>query len=91
VPLVRTCTQDPNVEYWGTEDDNDGDPPRLWAANASYPGTAFTRSIGDKGGVRGGVGPCLALAGCRCWLPYSFVCFVASVLWPVLLRYANWW
>jgi hypothetical protein len=42
--------KDPNVEYWGTEEDNDGDPPRLWAPNATYPGTAFTRSIGDSGG-----------------------------------------
>ncbi len=41
--------QDPNIEYWGTEEENDGDPPRLWAPNATYPGTAFTRSIGDSG------------------------------------------
>ena len=41
--------KDPNVEHWGTEEDNDGDPPRLWAPNATYPGTAFTRSIGDSG------------------------------------------
>ena len=27
--------------------DNDGDPPRLWAPDGDYPGTAFTRSIGD--------------------------------------------
>jgi hypothetical protein len=41
--------QDPNVESWGTEEEDDGDPPRLWAPNATYPGTAFTRSIGDSG------------------------------------------
>ena len=43
--------KDPNVEHWGNEEDNDGDPPRLWAPNATYPGTAFTRSIGDSGEI----------------------------------------
>lgn len=32
----------------GEEIDNDGDPPRLWAPEGDYPGTAFTRSIGDR-------------------------------------------
>jgi serine/threonine protein phosphatase PrpC/CRP-like cAMP-binding protein len=31
----------------GEELDEDGDPPRVWAQNGDYPGTAFTRSIGD--------------------------------------------
>lgn len=31
----------------GEEIDEDGDPPRVWAQNGEYPGTAFTRSIGD--------------------------------------------
>ncbi|XP_008670614.1 probable protein phosphatase 2C 65 isoform X3 [Zea mays] len=26
---------------------NEGDPPRVWARDALYPGTAFTRSLGD--------------------------------------------
>eukprot|EP00195_Chlamydomonas_chlamydogama_P010756 CAMPEP_0202906016 /NCGR_PEP_ID=MMETSP1392-20130828/37031_1 /ASSEMBLY_ACC=CAM_ASM_000868 /TAXON_ID=225041 /ORGANISM="Chlamydomonas chlamydogama, Strain SAG 11-48b" /LENGTH=1079 /DNA_ID=CAMNT_0049594355 /DNA_START=194 /DNA_END=3430 /DNA_ORIENTATION=- len=47
--------KDPNVEHWGTEEENDGDPPRLWAPNATYPGTAFTRSIGDSAAERIGV------------------------------------
>ncbi|KAL6754679.1 phosphatase 2C and cyclic nucleotide-binding/kinase domain-containing protein-like protein [Haematococcus lacustris] len=47
--------KDPEVEYWGTEEENDGDPPRLWAPNATYPGTAFTRSIGDSAAERIGV------------------------------------
>lgn len=29
--------------------DTEGDPPRVWAMNADWPGTAFTRSIGDGG------------------------------------------
>ena len=41
--------KDPSVECWGTEDEDGGDPPRLWAPNGNYPGTAFTRSIGDNG------------------------------------------
>ncbi|GAX81252.1 hypothetical protein CEUSTIGMA_g8684.t1 [Chlamydomonas eustigma] len=47
--------KDPNIEFWGNEEDNDGDPPRLWAPNATYPGTAFTRSIGDSVAERIGV------------------------------------
>ncbi|KAG2485550.1 hypothetical protein HYH03_015717 [Edaphochlamys debaryana] len=47
--------KDPNVESWGTEEEDDGDPPRLWAPNATYPGTAFTRSIGDSAAERIGV------------------------------------
>ncbi|XP_057447185.1 protein phosphatase 2C and cyclic nucleotide-binding/kinase domain-containing protein isoform X2 [Lotus japonicus] len=40
--------KDPDVQCWGTEEDDDGDPPRLWVPNGMYPGTAFTRSIGDS-------------------------------------------
>ena len=42
--------KDPSIECWGTEEEDGGDPPRLWAPNGNYPGTAFTRSIGDNGG-----------------------------------------
>ncbi|CAL5058821.1 unnamed protein product [Urochloa decumbens] len=38
----------PDVQCWGTEESDDGDPPRLWVQNGMYPGTAFTRSIGDS-------------------------------------------
>ncbi|XP_022893311.1 protein phosphatase 2C and cyclic nucleotide-binding/kinase domain-containing protein isoform X2 [Olea europaea var. sylvestris] len=40
--------KDPDVQCWGTEEDDDGDPPRIWVQNGMYPGTAFTRSIGDS-------------------------------------------
>ncbi|KAI3447012.1 hypothetical protein Pfo_003677 [Paulownia fortunei] len=40
--------KNPYVQCWGTEEDDDGDPPRLWVQNGMYPGTAFTRSIGDS-------------------------------------------
>lgn len=33
----------------GNDDDSDSeDPPRVWAQNGKYPGTAFSRSIGDS-------------------------------------------
>lgn len=40
-------------EHWGDmvlgEDlDIHGDPPRIWIPGQNYPGTAFTRSLGDK-------------------------------------------
>lgn len=28
--------------------DEDGDPPRIWSKLGNFPGTAFTRSIGDE-------------------------------------------
>ncbi|KAK3152746.1 hypothetical protein QOZ80_2BG0163000 [Eleusine coracana subsp. coracana] len=37
-----------DVQCWGTEESDDGDPPRLWVQHGMYPGTAFTRSIGDS-------------------------------------------
>uniref|UniRef100_A0A0E0G4W6 protein-serine/threonine phosphatase n=1 Tax=Oryza nivara TaxID=4536 RepID=A0A0E0G4W6_ORYNI len=40
--------KNPDVQCWGTEESDDGDPPRLWVQNGMYPGTAFTRSIGDS-------------------------------------------
>lgn len=41
--------KDPNVQSWGTEEDDEaGDPPRLWLPTENYPGTAFTRSLGDR-------------------------------------------
>eukprot|EP01039_Chlorochromonas_danica_P011259 gene11259-12558_t len=43
---------EPVHENWGDlnlgEDiDEGGDPPRVWSPNGDYPGTAFTRSLGD--------------------------------------------
>lgn len=43
---------EPVHENWGDinlgeEIDEGGDPPRIWSPHGSYPGTAFTRSIGD--------------------------------------------
>jgi len=32
----------------GEDIDEGGDPPRVWSAKGDYPGTAFTRSIGDR-------------------------------------------
>ncbi|CAK7337456.1 unnamed protein product [Dovyalis caffra] len=40
--------KNPDVQCWGNEEGDDGDPPRLWVPNGMYPGTAFTRSVGDS-------------------------------------------
>lgn len=41
--------KNPEVQCWGSDEEgDDGDPPRLWVPNGMYPGTAFTRSIGDS-------------------------------------------
>ncbi|KAF8387973.1 hypothetical protein HHK36_026639 [Tetracentron sinense] len=39
--------KDPDIQNWGNEESDGGDPPRLWVQNGMYPGTAFTRSVGD--------------------------------------------
>ena len=38
----------PLGKIWTTEMEGDGDPPRLWVKDGYYPGTAFTRSLGDS-------------------------------------------
>ena len=47
--------KDASAPCWRTEDDDAADPPRLWLPDALYPGTAFTRSIGDAAAERIGV------------------------------------
>lgn len=48
--------KDPTTQCWTNEDDCDGDPPRLWSPHGMFPGTAFTRSLGDAGGAVGAQG-----------------------------------
>lgn len=43
---------EPVHENWGDLNlgetiDEGGDPPRVWSPKGDYPGTAFTRSLGD--------------------------------------------
>ncbi|KAL7568485.1 hypothetical protein ACA910_012195 [Epithemia clementina (nom. ined.)] len=45
-PISDVSENDDDFEL-GEELDEGGDPPRVWAPNGDYPGTAFTRSIGD--------------------------------------------
>ncbi|CAA2991528.1 probable phosphatase 2C 35 [Olea europaea subsp. europaea] len=47
--------KDPGIQSWGDEETQGGDPPRLWVQNGMYPGTAFTRSIGDSTAEKIGV------------------------------------
>merc|ERR1740117_1652790 len=54
--VIMSCDQLEGIvpfhENWGVnlgeELDNGGDPPRVWAPGKSFPGCAFTRSIGDS-------------------------------------------
>lgn len=47
--------KDPNIQTWGDEETEGSDPPRLWVQNGMYPGTAFTRSVGDSTAEKIGV------------------------------------
>ncbi|CAK9161926.1 unnamed protein product [Ilex paraguariensis] len=47
--------KDPGIQSWGDEETEGGDPPRLWVQNGMYPGTAFTRSVGDSTAEKIGV------------------------------------
>lgn len=47
--------KDPEIQNWGDEETEGGDPPRLWVQNGMYPGTAFTRSVGDSTAEKIGV------------------------------------
>ena len=37
------------VMDYASEEEQGSDPPRIWAPGANFPGTAFTRSLGDSG------------------------------------------
>lgn len=45
---VRTDDGNENDFELGEEIDEGGDPPRVWHPTMDYPGTAFTRSLGDS-------------------------------------------
>ncbi|KAH8499875.1 hypothetical protein H0E87_015205 [Populus deltoides] len=47
--------EDPDIQVWGNEESHGGDPPRLWVQNGMYPGTAFSRSVGDSTAEKIGV------------------------------------
>ncbi|XP_057956759.1 probable protein phosphatase 2C 35 [Malania oleifera] len=47
--------KDPDIQSWGDEETEGSDPPRLWVQNGMYPGTAFTRSVGDSTAEKIGV------------------------------------
>ena len=46
-PINEDLSENEDDLELGEELDEGGDPPRVWAPNGDYPGTAFTRSIGD--------------------------------------------
>lgn len=51
LPVAQACAGCwvQETDGFTSEEEQGGDPPRLWAPGAAWPGTAFTRSIGDSG------------------------------------------
>ncbi|KAI4373976.1 hypothetical protein MLD38_012030 [Melastoma candidum] len=47
--------KDPDIQTWGDEETEGNDPPQLWVQDGMYPGTAFTRNIGDSTAEKIGV------------------------------------
>ena len=46
-PVDEDDDDEENDVVLGEEIDEGGDPPRVWSPHGDYPGTAFTRSVGD--------------------------------------------
>jgi CRP-like cAMP-binding protein/serine/threonine protein phosphatase PrpC len=90
--VVMSCDQlegiVPYHENWGVnlgeELDNGGDPPRVWAPGKSFPGCAFTRSIGDS--VAEGIGVTAEPELLRKELTEEdqFVCLASDGVWEFL-------
>ncbi|KAL7999733.1 putative PPM-type phosphatase domain, cGMP-dependent kinase, protein kinase-like domain superfamily [Plasmopara halstedii] len=72
---------EPIHENWGLslgdEIDENGDPPRIWHPYGQYPGTAFTRSIGDLVSEELGVTAEPEIL-CKCLNPHDKFIIVAS-------------
>ncbi|XVF66337.1 hypothetical protein PTKIN_Ptkin10aG0027500 [Pterospermum kingtungense] len=68
--------KDPNVQDWGDEESQGGDPPRLWVPDGMYPGTAFTRSVGD--GIAEKIGVIAAPEISIVWLKPNHPFFVVA-------------
>lgn len=47
-PIVEGASETECDMELGEELDEGGDPPRVWSQDGDYPGTAFTRSLGDS-------------------------------------------
>lgn len=74
-------TKDPTIQAWTTEAECDGDPPRLWAQNGLYPGTAFTRSVGDSIAEQLGVIPDPEISKFTIDSSFKFVIIATDGLW----------
>ena len=91
--VVMSCDQLEGIvpfhENWGVnlgeELDNGGDPPRVWAPGKSFPGCAFTRSIGDH--VAEGIG---VTARCCALLDQPHTPWLCTLWLYTLWLYAPW-
>mmetsp|Transcript_17789 Transcript_17789/g.45577 ORF Transcript_17789/g.45577 Transcript_17789/m.45577 type:complete len:1043 (-) Transcript_17789:686-3814(-) len=90
--VVMSCDQlegiVPYHENWGVnlgeELDNGGDPPRVWAPGKSFPGCAFTRSIGDSVAESIGVTAEPELLRKELTEEDQFVCLASDGVWEFL-------
>lgn len=76
--------KDQSIQVWGTEEEDGGDPPRLWAADGSYPGTAFTRSLGDSMAEEVGVIGVPEVAKFHLADDYAFFVIASDGVWEFL-------
>lgn len=76
--------KDPNQPCWTNEADCDGDPPRLWSPNGLYPGTAFTRSIGDSAAEDIGVIPDPEMTATQLGPQHRFVILASDGVWEFI-------
>lgn len=74
----------PGVRCWTNEENCDGDPPRCWAPDGAYPGTAFTRSIGDSVAERIGVFAEPEIEFVEIDSQYSFLILATDGVWEFL-------
>lgn len=76
--------KDPSLPCWTNEDDCDGDPPRLWSPAGLFPGTAFTRSIGDSAAEDIGVIPDPEMTATQLGPQHRFAILASDGIWEFI-------
>lgn len=76
--------KDPGLPCWTNEADCDGDPPRLWSPNGLFPGTAFTRSIGDSAAEDIGVIPDPEVSATQLGPQHAFAVLATDGVWEFI-------
>ncbi|KAL4426116.1 hypothetical protein ABPG77_002702 [Micractinium sp. CCAP 211/92] len=76
--------KDPALPCWTSEEDCDGDPPRLWSPCGLFPGTAFTRSIGDTAAEDIGVIPDPEMTATQLGPQHRFAILASDGIWEFI-------